>query len=512
MMYHTTRNTFPSAARVAKRLPTWRSQGQWIRLKSSTSTTSTEPAAAGLQQVTPMPFRDIPGPTMFENIREYARQGSQNHHKITLERFEKYGPIFKFNMPGNTMVFTCDPDDIEKVLRKEGYPPRRDGVVLENMNCYFVREKGLQKGIFGDDESWHLQRSAVGSKVLLPVSLKPFASELSAVADDTIASFKEGRNLDLLPELLKWSTEGIGMITFGYRIGVNAKTPEKMPLDFINSVCSFLADEAKLTMSLPIHKYIKTPTLKRLHNALDQMWDITDYYVTNVREQRVSLATDGVVQHLIDQGNLSQAEIIQISFAVFVAGVDTTSNTLLNVLYFLSEFPMVQQKLYEDIQQTLPNGETPTYDHLKNMPYLKAVIKETTRLQPPAIGTTRQLKESVILSDYEVPAGTVILLSFNQPASRNKKRFGDDFEIFNPERWLRGSRKIHPFARIPFGFGPRMCLGKRIAELEISLFLIRLLQKYEIGVRESEEDKMEWVFEIVKTAAKPLNLNLNKRS
>ena len=510
-MYHTTRNTLSSAARVAKRLPTWRQQGQWIRLKSSTSRTTIEASIAGFQQATPMPFRDIPGPTMFENIREYARQGSQNHHKITLERFEKYGPIFKFNMPGNTMVFTCDPNDIKKVLRKEGYPPRRDGVALENMNCYFVREKGLRKGLFGDDESWHYQRSAVASKVLLPVSLKPFASELSAVADDTIASFKEGRNLDLFPELLKWSTESIGMVTFGYRIGVNAKTPEKIPQDFINSVCSFFADEAQLIMSLPIYKYIKTPSLKRLYNALDQMWDITDYYVTNVRDQRVPVASDGVVQHLIDQGKLSQAEIIQICFLVFVGGIDTTSNMLLNLLYFLSKFPKVQQKLYEDIQQTLPNGETPTYDHVKSMPYLKALIKETARLQFTIIGTPRQLKEPIILSDYEVPAGTVILLSFNQSASMSKKSFGDDFENFNPERWFRGSRKIHPFAKIPFGFGPRMCLGKRIAELEVSLFLIRLLQKYEIGVRENEEDKMEWVFEIVLTAAKPFNLNLKKR-
>ena len=510
-MYHTTRNTLSSAARVAKRLPTWRSQGQWIRLKSSTSRTTIEASIAGFQQATPMPFRDIPGPTMFENIREYARQGSQNHHKITLERFGKYGPIFRFKMPGNTMVYTCDPNDIEKVLRCEGYPADRTENLFEATKSYYVREKRLGEGLLGSDESWHNQRSAAGSKMLLPVSLKSFVSELCAVADDTITSFKEGRNLDLLPELMKWSTESIGVIAFGYRIGVNAKTPEKMPLDFINCVCSVLADECKLQLSLPIHKYIKTQTLKRLLNTLDQLWDITGNYVSNVREQRMPFATAGVVQHLIDEGKLTQAEIVQLGLSVFAGGVDTTSNMLLNVLYFLLEFPKAQQKLYEDIQQTLPNGETPTYDHLSNMPYLRAVIKETARLQPTAIGTSRRLKEPIILSDYEVPAGTDIFISFTLSALMSKKSFGDDFENFNPERWLRGSRKIHPFAKIPIGFGPRMCLGKRIAELEVSLFLIRLLQKYEIGVRENEEDKMEWVFEIVLTAAKPFNLNLKKR-
>ena len=142
------------------------------------------------------------------------------------------------------------------------------------------------------------------------------------------------------------------------------------------------------------------------------------------------------------------------------------------------------------------------------MPYVKAFMKEVYRSQPTPLGNARLLEEPIVLSGYHVPAGVRIFLSAVATESMQEKSYGSDFATFAPERWLRGSRNVHPFASLPFGFGPRMCVGKRLAEPVTAVFLIRLLQKYEVV---ENKDQVEWYFRIIHTPTKPYNLNLKRR-
>ncbi|CAB4008525.1 probable cytochrome P450 301a1, mitochondrial [Paramuricea clavata] len=146
------------------------------------------------------------------------------------------------------------------------------------------------------------------------------------------------------------------------------------------------------------------------------------------------------------------------------------------------------------------------------MPYVKAFMKEVFRIHPSPLGNVRVLAKPILLSGYHIPAGVLIILSAVATESIQEKSYGPDFATFAPKRWLRSStRSIHPFASLPFGFGPRMCIGKRFAEMEMAVFLIRLLQNYEVVDSKLKEDQVEWYFNVVHTPTKPYNLNLKNR-
>ena len=144
------------------------------------------------------------------------------------------------------------------------------------------------------------------------------------------------------------------------------------------------------------------------------------------------------------------------------------------MLNLLAQNPDKQQILRAEILEKLPTKDsTLTADAMKNMPYLRACIKESQRLQPVVLGNMRKLPKDIVLSGYLIPKGHHISTS-----SGVMHYLEENFERpreFLPERFLKGDscpaelKAKNPFAYLPFGFGARMCIGKRLAELEMEI-------------------------------------------
>lgn len=151
-------------------------------------------------------------------------------------------------------------------------------------------------------------------------------------------------------------------------------------------------------------------------------------------------------------------------------------------MYQLAKNPEVQEKLYAEIKKELPNQDSKLdLKALDRMPYLKATVKEALRTNPPAGGMARILKEPLELDGYQMPGNVVYV--FCHYLMGMSERYVDNPKVFMPERWLRSneaSNPIHPFLILPFGHGPRMCVGKRFAEQEISIFLAKIIQHFTV--------------------------------
>jgi cytochrome P450 family 49 subfamily A len=496
--------------RVALRSPFWRLKGmQLMRFKSFSVTKRSHEQ---MNPSTALPFDAIPGPTPLENIVRYIRGGVRDYHVFLEKNFQRYGPIFKYVMPGMNVVHVCDPNDIERVFRNEGYPASR-GDLLKSATYY--REKGLPTSFSGQDESWHVHRSAVAPKLLPPRALKPFFAEQCNVADDTIVKFKDGRNPDISDQLAKLAMENIAVMIFGVRLGLTGASPDPKAREFADAVFGHFTAESKLLFSIPFHEYFKTPTLKELHRCLDKEFEMADHFMKNASQMRTplpALASKCLVHRLAEEDKISPEEIFMISESALSGGVHTTFSSLIILLHALGKQPEAQQKIYDEIQSVLHGKQQPTYKQFLNMPYVKAFMKEVFRIQSSPLGNARVLAKPILLSGYHIPAGVRIVLSAVATESIQEKSYGPDFATFAPKRWLRSStRSIHPFASLPFGFGPRMCIGKRFAEMEMAVFLIRLLQNYEVVDSKLKEDQVEWYFNILLTPTKPYNLNLKKR-
>jgi cytochrome P450 len=166
---------------------------------------------------------------------------------------------------------------------------------------------------------------------------------------------------------------------------------------------------------------------------------------------------------------------------LFAAGHETTSNVMTWLWYLLSQHPDVETKLHEELDQVLA-GRAPTLADLQSLPYALMVIKETMRLYPPAwILNGRTAVEDIEIGGYLIPKGSRVFIS--PYAMHRLPQYFPDPEQFDPERWLPEREAALPkYAYIPFGGGPRVCIGNSFALMEAHLLLATIAQQYRLSL------------------------------
>lgn len=196
---------------------------------------------------------------------------------------------------------------------------------------------------------------------------------------------------------------------------------------------------------------------------------------------------------------------------MFIAGADITANVLSFVLYHLAKNPTAQDRLYTEIRQRCKDSEL-NESMFANMPYLKACIKESLRLVPPVRdGIRREIERDTVVAGFTIPSGTTLVLC-NSVISSDEDHFPDPL-AYIPERWLRNTETrgtMHPFAVLPFGFGRRNCVGKRIAELQMHVFIVKLLQRYSLSLADPEEE-LSYHYLLFATPSRKFSILLQNR-
>ena len=175
---------------------------------------------------------------------------------------------------------------------------------------------------------------------------------------------------------------------------------------------------------------------------------------------------------------LTDEEIVAQSVFFLLAGYETSSNTLSFTAYFLATNPDVQEKLRTEIKDAMEsNADISLYELTHSIEYLDCVIKESQRMFPPGSQANRECSEDYDLNGIHIPAGTEILIPIY--ALHHDPDAWQDPEKFDPERF-RGPSKdaIHAFQFLPFGAGPRNCIGMRFALMEIKIALVKILLRY----------------------------------
>ncbi|ELT90964.1 hypothetical protein CAPTEDRAFT_154438 [Capitella teleta] len=190
---------------------------------------------------------------------------------------------------------------------------------------------------------------------------------------------------------------------------------------------------------------------------------------------------------------LTADEIKSQGFLFLLAGYETTSNTLACCSHALANNPDKQQLLYEEVNSIIQDDEELTYEKVKALPYLDMVLRETLRMYP--IGSqvvTRRCVETCTINDLVVPRDMAIHANV-WDVHYNANIWGaTDPKIFEPERFLpdRKARR-HPLAWLPFGAGPRNCIGLRFALLEAQIVLAKLIKKFRIVSCDQTKEPLE---------------------
>ncbi|KAH8299801.1 hypothetical protein KR044_005969, partial [Drosophila immigrans] len=400
------------------------------------------------------------------------------------------------------LVITQNPDDFETVFRHDGAWPYRKGFELLNFyrsvyrKEYFGEETGL---VVSQNEVWGKMRSAVNPIIIHPKNVKLYLNSLDRINQQFIDRIKEIRDAETLEvpkdfkdEISAWTFESVSMIALDRQLGlIDNSNPTGR--HFFKLLQSFLDVAVDLEIKPSLWRQFKTPKLKKAISLLDEAMEITIGYVQEAVE-RIEKAKDAnsdaeksVLEKLLA---INHKYAVVMAMDMLFAGVDTTTSTFAAILLAMSQHPEKQARLRAEIRGILPEKDTPlTVESMKNLPYLRACIKESLRYYPLTSANVRTTRQELVLSGYTVPEGSEIAM-VHLNLWRNPKHFSQPDE-FIPERWLRegqtessgcpaATKPSHPFAYLPFGFGARSCIGRRIAEMELEIGVARLLRHFEV--------------------------------
>uniref|UniRef100_A0A8C1F5F5 unspecific monooxygenase n=1 Tax=Cyprinus carpio carpio TaxID=630221 RepID=A0A8C1F5F5_CYPCA len=174
---------------------------------------------------------------------------------------------------------------------------------------------------------------------------------------------------------------------------------------------------------------------------------------------------------------LTDHEILSQSFIFILGGYETTSTTLTFLLYNLATNPDCLEKLVKEIDTNFPPDTPITYDALMKMDYLEMAINESMRLLPTAPRLERVCKKTVELNGVTIPKDTLVAIPtyvlYRDP------QLWDSPDEFRPERFSPESKsEINQYIFMPFGLGPRNCIGMRFAQMIMKLLVVKLLQNF----------------------------------
>jgi cytochrome P450 len=175
---------------------------------------------------------------------------------------------------------------------------------------------------------------------------------------------------------------------------------------------------------------------------------------------------------------LSDTELRDQALTIIGAGYETTTQALAWTWYLLAKHPEIESSLYAEISDVL-GGRTPTFDDLPQLKYTLMVFQEAMRLYPPIWMMTRAAITSDEIGGYRIPANSEILLL--PYLTHRHPKYWDNPEEFDPEHFSPEKVATRPrFAYLPFGGGPRQCIGNNFALMEAQLIIATVAQKYRL--------------------------------
>uniref|UniRef100_A0A8B9GBU9 Cytochrome P450 27C1 n=1 Tax=Amazona collaria TaxID=241587 RepID=A0A8B9GBU9_9PSIT len=393
--------------------------------------------------------------------------------------------IFKSHFGPQFVVSIADRDMVAQVLRAEGRAPQRAN--MESWREYrdlrgrlpiFIRNR---KG-----EKWLKMRSVLRQKILKPRDVAVYSEGVNDVITDLIKRIHTLRSQEDDGKFFDFMCAGVATILYECRLGCLENNVPQQTVEYIEAL-ELMFSMFKTTMYAgAIPKWLR-PLIPKPWREFCRSWDglfkFSQIHVDNklkaIQSQldRGEEVNGGLLTHLLVSKELTLEEIYANMTEMLLAGVDTTSFTLSWATYMLAKHPKVQQCVYEEIVNKLGKDQVPVAHDVPKLPLIRAVLKETLRLYPVLPGNGRVTQKDLIVGGYLIPKGTQLALC-HYATSYSEENFSMANE-FRPERWLRKDNfdRVENFGSIPFGYGIRSCIGKRIAELEIHLALIQKLEQ-----------------------------------
>uniref|UniRef100_A0A8C7XNF4 unspecific monooxygenase n=1 Tax=Oryzias sinensis TaxID=183150 RepID=A0A8C7XNF4_9TELE len=445
----------------------------------------------------------IPGPKpvpFFGTMLAY-RKGLFNFDEECRKKYGKTWGIYDGRQP---VLCITDPATIKAVLVKECYS------LFTNRRNFRLNGPLYDAVSIAEDDQWKRIRSVL-SPSFTSGRLKEMFDIMKHHSANLVNSMKKKVDKDEPLELKEYfgpySMDVVTSTAFSVDIDSlnNPSDPfvtnikKMLKFDFLNPL---LLAVGKLLLQKS-HLFPSTVSLK-IDSALISSQSRIDFLQLMIDSQKNN-------QNGLQDKGLSDHEILSQSMIFIFAGYETTSSSLTFLAYNLATNPEVMKKLQKEIDATFPNKAPIQYVPLMEMEYLDCVVNESLRLYPIAARLERVAKATVEVNGLVIPKDMVVMVP-TWPLHRDPELWPEP-EKFKPERFSKENKDtFDPYTYMPFGAGPRNCIGMRFALVMMKLAVVEILQTYDFSVCKETEVPFEMDVQGFLAPKRPIQLKLTPRS
>ncbi|MBE9208376.1 cytochrome P450 [Nostoc sp. LEGE 06077] len=388
-----------------------------------------------------------------------------------LSRCRDYGDIVPLQLGLTPACLVTNPEYIEEVLKN-----RTD----------FIKSRGLRslKTLLGEGlltaegESWFWQRR-LAQPVFHQKRINSYSQIMVDYTNQMLQRWSDGETHDIHADMMHLTLEIVMKCIFSAEVDAGEAKVVAHALDVAMNWF-----ESKRKQNFLVWEWFPRPENISYRQAIAQM-DEAIYKLIQQRRHSQEKTNDllTMLMEAKDEqtGQQMDDKLLRDEVAtLMLAGHETTANTLSWTWMLLSQNPQVREKLQSELYQVL-QGKLPTLEDLGKLVYTQQVIKESMRLYPPVSLMGREAAVDTKIGDYEIPQGTSIMIS--QWVMHRHPKYFENPEVFQPERWTEELEKQLPKGvYIPFGDGPRICIGKGFAQMEAALLLATIAQNFQIDL------------------------------
>ncbi|KAJ8270166.1 hypothetical protein GJAV_G00111070 [Gymnothorax javanicus] len=434
----------------------------------------------------------IPGPSpspFFGSVFHYAK----GFVEMDMDLFKIYGRLWGLYEARQPVLYTLDTRMIKTILVKESFSyfmDRRDFPFNGPLSDAFSIARG---------EKWKQKRSLI-SPMFSSGHIKQMFSICKIHADKLVQCLKEISNLealDIREYLSSYCLDAVANVSMNIDTDSlnNPNDPSVVkikkaftfdmnnPLFLLSAVFPFLnplLEKAGLCI-FPV------PELKFIISVVNKVKSDQEKFVDKNAMNflklmsKLELPKEKCDKNENQLKGLTRSEILSTSAMFLAAGHETTTKSILFLVYNLATNPNVMKKLQDEIDAVFPDKASVTYEQLVQIEYLDMVLNESMRRYPIALRVERFCTETVVVNGVTIPKGFVVVIPVY--ALHHDSEYWPEPECFDPERFSQENKaRIDPYAFLPFGAGPRNCIGMRFALILMKLAIVRVLQNFSLAI------------------------------